>query len=161
VQYRPSGCTPHNLEEDISLHFAWCGIAGVLSHTRPPYHAEGRSDMISMNKSSLRLRTHFRLSISVCACSGGRRAYLHTLKRACKIILDCIQKGRENHKPFDNAPKLKQTRDSSVGIATGYGLDSRSSIPGTGTHFLFSTASKSTLAPRLLTNEHRGIFPRV
>jgi hypothetical protein len=38
-------------------------------------------------------------------------------------------------------------RDSSVGIATGYGLDGRGSNPGRGKIFLFSTASGQALGP--------------
>jgi hypothetical protein len=42
-----------------------------------------------------------------------------------------------------------QSRDSSVGIATGYGLDSRGSIPSRGKIFLFSISSELTLEPAL------------
>jgi hypothetical protein len=38
------------------------------------------------------------------------------------------------------------SRESSIGIATGYGLGVRGSIPGRGNNFLFSTASRP--APR-------------
>jgi hypothetical protein len=38
-----------------------------------------------------------------------------------------------------------RSRDSSVGIATGYGLDCRVSIPGRGKIFVFSTASRQAL----------------
>jgi hypothetical protein len=41
-----------------------------------------------------------------------------------------------------------RSRDSSVGIATGYGLDCPGSIPGRGKRF-FSTASRSALGPIL------------
>jgi hypothetical protein len=37
--------------------------------------------------------------------------------------------------------------DSSVGIATGYGLDSRGSIPGRVKNFLFSIAVSPALGP--------------
>jgi hypothetical protein len=37
--------------------------------------------------------------------------------------------------------------DSSVGIATGYGLDDQGSILGKDTFFLFSTASRPALGP--------------
>jgi hypothetical protein len=39
------------------------------------------------------------------------------------------------------------SRDSSVGIATVYGLESRGSIPGTGKIFLFSKVSRPALEP--------------
>jgi hypothetical protein len=38
-------------------------------------------------------------------------------------------------------------RDSSIGIVTGYALESRCSIPGRGKIFLFSIASRLTLRP--------------
>jgi hypothetical protein len=40
-----------------------------------------------------------------------------------------------------------RTRDSWVGIAMGYELDGRSSIPGLGKRFLYSTASRPALGP--------------
>jgi hypothetical protein len=40
-----------------------------------------------------------------------------------------------------------QSRDSSVGIATGLGLDDRGSIPSRGKIFLISTASRPALGP--------------
>jgi hypothetical protein len=40
-----------------------------------------------------------------------------------------------------------RSQDSSVGIATGYGLDGRGSNPGRGKIFLFSTASRPALRP--------------
>jgi hypothetical protein len=42
---------------------------------------------------------------------------------------------------------LSRSRDSSVGIATGYGLGGRSSIPYRGKIFMFSTASRPALGP--------------
>jgi hypothetical protein len=42
-----------------------------------------------------------------------------------------------------------QSRDSSVATATGYGLDSRGSIPSRSNIFLFSISSKLTLRPAL------------
>jgi hypothetical protein len=38
-------------------------------------------------------------------------------------------------------------RDSSVGLATGYGLDGQESISGRAKIFLFSTASRPALGP--------------
>jgi hypothetical protein len=46
---------------------------------------------------------------------------------------------------------LDQERDSSVGIATGYGLDGWGSTPGRGETFLYSTASKPALPPSQLS----------
>jgi hypothetical protein len=40
-----------------------------------------------------------------------------------------------------------RSRDSSVGIATGYGLDGRGSIIGRGKIFLFSTVTSTALEP--------------
>jgi hypothetical protein len=130
----------------------------VLSHTRPPYHAEERSDITSMNKSSLRMRTQFLFTISVRTCSGGRRAYLHTLIRTCKIILDCIQKGRGNQLTFRKCA----TSETDSGQLSRYTDGLRAGQPEfdsrNRTNFLFPTASRSTLEPRLLANEYRGIF---
>jgi hypothetical protein len=42
---------------------------------------------------------------------------------------------------------LLKSRDISVGIVTGYGLDGRGSIPGRGKIFLFSIASRPVLRP--------------
>jgi hypothetical protein len=41
----------------------------------------------------------------------------------------------------------KRSRDSSVGIATSYGIDGWISIPGSGKNLLFSTASRLALEP--------------
>jgi hypothetical protein len=43
-----------------------------------------------------------------------------------------------------------KSRDSFIGIATGYGLEGWGSIPGIGKIFLFSTASISPLGPTSL-----------
>jgi hypothetical protein len=43
-----------------------------------------------------------------------------------------------------------RSRDSSVGIATGYGLDGRDLIPGKGKIFLLSTPSRPALEPTQL-----------
>jgi hypothetical protein len=45
---------------------------------------------------------------------------------------------------------LYPSRDSSAGIATGYEVDGRGSIPGRGKIFLFSTASRPVLGPSQL-----------
>jgi hypothetical protein len=42
------------------------------------------------------------------------------------------------------------SRDSAVGITTGYGLDTRSSIPGGGKIFLFFMVSRPALGPTQL-----------
>jgi hypothetical protein len=45
-------------------------------------------------------------------------------------------------------PKRARSRDSSVGIATGYGLDGRGSISAQGKEMsIFSTGSRSALGP--------------
>jgi hypothetical protein len=49
-----------------------------------------------------------------------------------------------NNKASNTHPH--RSRDSSVGIATSYGLDSQDSIPGKGKIFLF-TASRTNLGP--------------
>jgi hypothetical protein len=53
-----------------------------------------------------------------------------------------------------------RSRDSSVDIAKGYGLDGMGSIPGRGKgFFLFSTLSRPALSPpNLLSNGNRGYF---
>jgi hypothetical protein len=55
----------------------------------------------------------------------------------------------------------RKSRDSSVGIATGYGLDDRSSIPGEGWKFFSSTLCPDRLwgPPILLSNGCWGFFP--
>jgi hypothetical protein len=40
-----------------------------------------------------------------------------------------------------------RSRDSSVGIAMGYGLDDPGSIPGSRKNFIFSTASRPNMGP--------------
>jgi hypothetical protein len=55
-----------------------------------------------------------------------------------------------------------RSRDSLVGIVTGYGLDSRCSIPGRGKR-IFSTPQRTDRlwGPlSLLSNRYRGLFPR-
>jgi hypothetical protein len=47
------------------------------------------------------------------------------------------------HNRYENV----SSRDNSVGIATGCGLDGRVSIPDGGKIFLFSTASRPALRP--------------
>jgi hypothetical protein len=53
------------------------------------------------------------------------------------------------------------SRDSSVGIATGYGLDDQGSIPGGGWEFFSSTPRPDRLwsPPTFLSNVYRGLFP--
>jgi hypothetical protein len=55
------------------------------------------------------------------------------------------------------------SRDSSVGIAAGYGLDHRHSSPGGGKRFFSSTQSPYRLwgQPSLLYNVYGGCFPEV
>jgi hypothetical protein len=51
--------------------------------------------------------------------------------------------------------------DGSVGIALGYGLDDRGSIPG-GSWEFFSSLSRPErpwCPPSLLSNEYQGLFP--
>jgi hypothetical protein len=52
-------------------------------------------------------------------------------------------------------------RDTSVGIATGYRLDDRSSIPGGGWEFFSSTPCPNRLwgPPSLLSNGYWDLFP--
>jgi hypothetical protein len=55
------------------------------------------------------------------------------------------------------------SRDSSVGVATGYGLYGRRSIPDRGDIFLslLHNAQTGSEAHRcLLSNGYRGLFPR-
>jgi hypothetical protein len=42
---------------------------------------------------------------------------------------------------------MNKSREISVGIATGYGLESRGSIPGKGVVLLYSTAARPALRP--------------
>jgi hypothetical protein len=53
-------------------------------------------------------------------------------------------------------------RDSSVGIATGYELDCRGSIPGRGKRFFSPPQRPDRLwgPPSLLPNGYRGLVPR-
>jgi hypothetical protein len=54
-----------------------------------------------------------------------------------------------------------KSRDSSIGIATGYWMEGWGSIHGIGKVFLFSIAFISALGPTsLLSNKYRGPFPR-
>jgi hypothetical protein len=50
--------------------------------------------------------------------------------------------------------QFRRSRDSSVGIAIGYGLDGRGSIPGEGNRFFFSAQRPDRLwgPPSLLCN---------
>jgi hypothetical protein len=43
-----------------------------------------------------------------------------------------------NNKNYSNVPVVLWSRDSSVGIMTGYGVEGRSSIPDRGIFFLYS-----------------------
>jgi hypothetical protein len=54
--------------------------------------------------------------------------------------------------PGERAPRyrLDRSRDSSAGIATGYGLDGRGSIHGRDKIFLFSIAFRAALGPTKL-----------
>jgi hypothetical protein len=53
------------------------------------------------------------------------------------------------------------SRESSVGIALGYELDDRGSIPGEGCEFFSSPPLPERLwcPPRLLSNGYQGLFP--
>jgi hypothetical protein len=57
---------------------------------------------------------------------------------------------------------LGQSRDSSVSIVTGYGLDGQHSIPGRGKRFFSSTQCPDRLwvQPNLLSNRYRLMFRR-
>jgi hypothetical protein len=86
----------------------------------------------------------------------------------------CFQAEIKGTKLISTQPKLNETccftsPDSSVSIATGYGLDGRGSIPRRGKIFLFSTVSTPTLrltqppiqgSPSLLSKGHRWLFLR-
>jgi hypothetical protein len=54
------------------------------------------------------------------------------------------------------------SRDSSVDIATGYGLDGRGSIPGKSKIFVSTPQRLDRLwdPPSFLINGYRGLFPR-
>jgi hypothetical protein len=53
-----------------------------------------------------------------------------------------------------------RSRDSSVGIAMGYGLDGPDSIPGNAKMFSSSQRPDRLQGPpSLLSNGHRGLFP--
>jgi hypothetical protein len=54
-----------------------------------------------------------------------------------------------------------KSRDSSVGIATDYGLDSRASVLGRDKRFFSSPQCPDQLwgPPNFLHNEYRGAFP--
>jgi hypothetical protein len=58
---------------------------------------------------------------------------------------------------------LIKSRNSSVGMATGYGLDGRDSIPNRGKVFLFFTASRPALGPAQfpIQRVEGAISPRV
>jgi hypothetical protein len=58
--------------------------------------------------------------------------------------------------------KYKMSRDSSVGITTGYGLDDWGSIPCRETFVLLSTVSRPALGdpPKLISNGYRDIFSK-
>jgi hypothetical protein len=55
------------------------------------------------------------------------------------------------------------SRDSSVCIATGYGLEGRDSIPGRGKRFFPSPQGQERLwsPPSALTNGYRGLLPKL
>jgi hypothetical protein len=55
-----------------------------------------------------------------------------------------------------------KSRDISVGIATGYGLDGQSSIPGEGKRFFYIPQRSDRLwgQPSFLSSGYRGLFPR-
>jgi hypothetical protein len=57
---------------------------------------------------------------------------------------------------------MSRSMGSSVGIATGYGLEDRDSIPGRDKISLFATESRTTLRdpPSLLSNGYRERFSR-
>jgi hypothetical protein len=56
---------------------------------------------------------------------------------------------------------LERSRDSSIGIPTGYELNSRGSIPGADKIFPFSTVSRPVLGtPSLQSRGYRGLFPQ-
>jgi hypothetical protein len=70
---------------------------------------------------------------------------LHPLFVKCKLISAAVM--------------FIERRDSSVGTGTGYELDGRGSILGSGEIFLFSPAPRQALGPtlRLLSNVYLGL----
>jgi hypothetical protein len=82
---------------------------------------------------------------------AARRAY----------VLSCCFKSSHFHVFEDIRASGGISRNSSFGIATGYGLDGRSLMPGMGKRFFFSQRpDRLSAPPSLLSNEYRGIFPR-
>jgi hypothetical protein len=65
------------------------------------------------------------------------------------------------HHNISRVPRIHMSRDSSVSIATGYGLDDRGSIPGGGWQFFSSTLCPDRLLgpPSLLSKGYQGVFP--
>jgi hypothetical protein len=60
------------------------------------------------------------------------------------------------------AKLLYYIRESSLGIATGHGLEGRGSIHSRSKIFLYSAASRPALGtPSLLPNGYRGLFPSI
>jgi hypothetical protein len=63
-------------------------------------------------------------------------------------------------KESDSVPLYNRNRDSSVGIATGYGLDGTGSMSGSARFFSSLQCSDRLWAPlSLLSNGYRGLFP--
>jgi hypothetical protein len=75
-------------------------------------------------------------------------------------VLNLFRLREKNEKRMNISLAVSGSRDGSVGIATVYGLDDRSSILGRGKRFTFSSQRPDRLRgpPSLLSNEYRGLF---
>jgi hypothetical protein len=79
-----------------------------------------------------------------------------------KWILDTLRKELPSLNLFTIYPEVFRSRDSSVGITMGYGLDGRGSISGRAKRFPFTPQHPDQFwsPPSLLPNEYRGLVLR-